>query len=88
MRTAPRYWSNFEGPPSEFQKMLMRLEEVNDAYMEECQGERDSEHAFYGTLPTTRAGALRLLRHLADFLDEDDVVNDNPDYAVASAGLL
>jgi hypothetical protein len=25
---------------------------------------------------TTRAGALRLLRHLANFLDEDDVVND------------
>jgi hypothetical protein len=28
------------------------------------------------TPPTTRAGVLRLLRHLADFLDEDDVVND------------
>ncbi len=35
-----------------------------------------SERALCETMPTTRAGALRLLRHLADFLDEDDVVND------------
>ncbi|KAF0205150.1 MAG: hypothetical protein FD172_4085, partial [Methylocystaceae bacterium] len=30
----------------------------------------------FESTPTTLAGALRLLRHLADFLDEDDVVND------------
>lgn len=32
--------------------------------------------AVFETPPTTRAGALRLLHHLADFLDGDDVIND------------
>jgi hypothetical protein len=37
----------------------------------------EAQRAVFETTPTARAGALRLLRHLADFLDEDDVVNDN-----------
>ncbi len=37
----------------------------------------EAEVALFETTPTSRAGAVRLLRHLADFLDEDDVVNDN-----------
>ena len=36
----------------------------------------EAEVALFETPPTSRAGALRLLRHLADFLDDDDVVND------------
>ena len=36
----------------------------------------EAEVALFETTPTSRAGAVRLLRHLADFLDEDDVVND------------
>ena len=80
--------AKIEGSPSELQKMLMRLDEAEDADTEASRAEGDSERALCETSPTTRAGALRLLRHLANFLDEDDVVNDLPDYAVASAGLL
>ena len=36
----------------------------------------EARRAVFESAPTTLAGALRLLRHLADFLDEDDVVND------------
>ena len=36
----------------------------------------EAQRAVFESTPTTLAGALRLLRHLADFLDEDDVVND------------
>ncbi len=68
--------AELEGPPSEYQKMWMRLEEAEDADMEASQVAGATERAFYETAPTTHAGALRLLRHLADFLDEDDVVND------------
>ncbi|MFZ3178692.1 MAG: hypothetical protein WA156_00435 [Methylocystis silviterrae] len=68
--------AELEAPPSEYQKMLLRLEEAEDADMEASRAEKDSERALCETPPTTRAGALRLLRHLADFLDEDDVVND------------
>ncbi len=37
----------------------------------------EAQRAVFESTPTTRTGALRLLRHLADFLDQDDVVNDN-----------
>jgi hypothetical protein len=37
----------------------------------------EAQRAVFESTPTTLAGALRLLRHLADFLDEDDVVNDH-----------
>jgi hypothetical protein len=36
----------------------------------------EAQREVFEATPTTGAGALRLLRHLADFLDEDDVVND------------
>ena len=36
----------------------------------------EAQRVVFESTPTTLAGALRLLRHLADFLDEDDVVND------------
>ncbi|MFZ3180855.1 MAG: hypothetical protein WBO09_12285 [Methylocystis silviterrae] len=36
----------------------------------------EAQRAVFESTPTSLAGALRLLRHLADFLDEDDVVND------------
>jgi hypothetical protein len=68
--------AKLEGSPSELQKMLMRLDEAEDADTEASIVARDAERALCETPPTTRAGALRLLRHLADFLDEDDVVND------------
>ncbi len=36
----------------------------------------EAQREVFESTPTSLAGALRLLRHLADFLDEDDVVND------------
>ncbi len=68
--------AKLEGPPSEYQKMWMRAEESGDADMEASRAEGASECALCETSSMTRAGALRLLRHLADFLDEDDVIND------------
>ncbi len=62
--------------PNEHQKMLMRLEESDEADMESGWAAGASQRALCETPPTTRDGALRLLRHLADFLDEGDVVND------------
>ncbi len=68
--------AKLEGPPSEYQKMWMRLEEAEDADMAASREAGDAERAICETAPTTRAGALRLLRHLADFLDEEGAVND------------
>jgi hypothetical protein len=64
------------GCESELQGMWSVVEdlvETADA-AEEVRGEAERE--FLETAPTTRAGALLLLRHLADFLDGDDVIND------------
>jgi hypothetical protein len=36
----------------------------------------DAQIDLYSTEPTTPAGAVRLLRFIADFLDQDDIVND------------
>jgi hypothetical protein len=69
--------AKLEGAPGEIQKMLLRLDEAEDTDREATEAEKDSECALYDTPPATRAGALWLLRHIADFLDEDDVVNDN-----------
>ncbi|MGJ0533842.1 hypothetical protein [Methylocystis sp.] len=69
--------AKLEGAPVKIQKMLLRLDEAEDTDAEATEAEKDSECALYDTPPTTRAGALWLLRHIADFLDEDDVVNDN-----------
>ncbi|MGJ0505236.1 MAG: hypothetical protein ACR65X_16130 [Methylocystis sp.] len=67
--------AELEGPPSEYQKMVMRVEESDDADTEASRDVGEAERALCETAPTTRAGALRLLRHLAEFLD-DDVIND------------
>ena len=55
--------------------MLMRLDEAKDADMEASREAGEAERELCETAPTTRAGALRLLRHLAEFLN-DDVIND------------
>jgi hypothetical protein len=68
--------AKLEGSPSEIQNILMRLDVAEDTDTEASRAEGASERALCETTPTTRAGALRLLRHLANFLDEDDVVND------------
>jgi hypothetical protein len=67
--------AELEGPPSEYQKMVMRVEESDDADTEASQDAGEAERTLCETAPTTRAGALRLLHHLAEFLD-DDVIND------------
>jgi hypothetical protein len=36
----------------------------------------DAELELFSTSPTTRGGAIQLLRYIADFLDQDDVIND------------
>ena len=69
--------AKLEGAPGEIQKMLLRLDEAENTDREATEAEKDSECALYDTPPATRAGALWLLRHIADFLDEDDIVNDN-----------
>ena len=69
--------AKLEGSPGEIQKALIRLDEAEDADVAASRAAWSSERKLCETPPTTRAGALRLLRHLADFLDEDDVVNDN-----------
>jgi hypothetical protein len=61
---------------TEHQKMLTAVEESEDAAQEASEVAGSTERALFETAPTSRAGALRLLRFIADFLDEDDVVND------------
>lgn len=65
-----------EADKSEFQKMAVAIEESEAAA--ECvrDATNETEVAIFETTPTTRAGAVKLLRHIADFLDEDDVIND------------
>ncbi|MGJ0453463.1 MAG: hypothetical protein ACR65T_09600 [Methylocystis sp.] len=42
-----------------------------------CSVYFDANIDLYSTKPTTPAGAAKFLRFIADFLDEDDTVNDN-----------
>ncbi|NUJ81432.1 hypothetical protein HUN39_15645 [Methylocystis sp. FS] len=42
-----------------------------------CSVYFDAEIDLHSTKPTTPAGAAKFLRFIANFLDEDDVVNDN-----------
>ncbi|MGJ0454181.1 MAG: hypothetical protein ACR65T_13280 [Methylocystis sp.] len=42
-----------------------------------CSVYFDADIDLYSTKPTTPAGAAKFLRFIADFLDEDDIVNDN-----------
>ncbi|MBG0797543.1 hypothetical protein IYX23_07665 [Methylocystis sp. L43] len=42
-----------------------------------CSVYFDADIDLHSTKPTTPAGAAKFLRFIADFLDEDDIVNDN-----------
>jgi hypothetical protein len=65
-----------EGPESEHQAMWRAVEESDEFALAAAEARGEAEREFVTTAPTTRAGALHLLHHLAEFLDGDDVVND------------
>jgi len=65
-----------DGRESEHQAMWRAIEELEGSAQTAAEDAGATERELLTTALTTRAGALRLLRHLADFLDEDDVVND------------
>ncbi len=70
----------------EYQKISRPALEADEAARAAAEVAGAAERELLETAPTSRAGALRLLRHLADFLDEDDVVNDtNVDDVVGDA---
>jgi len=52
-------------------------EEEDDAQNDAFRAIGDAEFDLFSTEPSTLAGAAKLLRFIADFLDEDGVVNDN-----------
>lgn len=68
--------TGLDGPESEHQAMWRAVEEAEESARAAGEARGEAERAFVTTTPTTRAGALRLIRFIADFLDEDDVVND------------
>lgn len=65
-----------DGPESEHQKMWHAVEDSDDSARAAAEARGAAEQELLSTEPTTRAGALRLLRHIAEFLDQEDVVND------------
>lgn len=65
-----------DGPETEHQALWRAVEELEESSRDAAEARGEAEREFVTTAPTTRAGALRLLRHLAEFLDGDDVVND------------
>jgi hypothetical protein len=65
-----------DGPESEHQAMWRAVEEFDEAALAAAEARGEAEREFVTTAPTTRAGALQLLHHLAEVLDGDDVVND------------
>jgi hypothetical protein len=68
--------TTLDGPESEYQARWRAVEESDESARVAAEERGAAEQELLATAPTTRAGALRLLRHLADFLDQDDVVND------------
>ncbi|MBM3653805.1 MAG: hypothetical protein FJX06_13390 [Alphaproteobacteria bacterium] len=64
------------GPESEHQAMWRAVEELTESSRVAAEALGEAEREFVTTAPTTRAGALQLLHHLAEFLSDDDVVND------------
>lgn len=68
--------TTLDGPESEYQARWRAVEESDETARGAAEKRGAAEQELLATAPTTRAGALRLLRHLADFLDQDDVVND------------
>lgn len=65
-----------DGLESEHQKMWRAVEDLDDSAWAAAEARGEAERELLTTAPQTRAGALRLLRHLAEFLSDDDVVND------------
>jgi hypothetical protein len=65
-----------DGPESEHQKMWHAVEELDDSARAAAEARGEAERELLTTAPTTHAGALQLLRHLAEFLSDNDVVND------------
>jgi hypothetical protein len=65
-----------DSPESEHQALWRAVEEAEESSRDAAEERGEAEREFVTTAPTTRAGALRLLHHLAEFLDGDDVVND------------
>ncbi len=55
--------------------MWRAIEELEGSAQTAAEDAGATERELLTKAPTTRAGVLRLLRHLADFLDEDDVVS-------------
>ncbi len=68
--------TTLDGPESEYQARWRAVEESEESARAAAEERGAAEQELLSTAPTTRVGALRLLRHLADFLDQDDVVND------------
>lgn len=64
------------GPESEHQAMWRAVEELDDSARAAAEARGEAERELLTTAPTTHAGALQLLRHLAEFLSDNDVVND------------
>lgn len=50
--------------------------DAESAAQEALDNAKEAQMAVFEAVPTTRAGAARLLKFIADFLDEDDVIND------------
>ncbi|PWB90678.1 hypothetical protein C5688_09135 [Methylocystis sp. MitZ-2018] len=68
--------TTLDGPESEYQARWRAVEESDESARAAAEERGAAEQELLATAPRTRAGALRLLRHLAEFLDQDDVVND------------
>jgi hypothetical protein len=65
-----------EGRESGLQAMWSALEDLDKPAEAAFEARAAAERDLLSTAPTTRVGALRLLHHLAELLDGDDVVND------------
>lgn len=65
-----------DGPESEHQAMWRAVEESDEAARATSEVRGEAERELLTTAPTTHAGALQLLGHLAELLSDDDVVND------------
>jgi|GEM_PF-4875594 len=65
-----------EGHESELPAMWSAFEDLVEPACAATEARGEAERDLLSTAPTSPAGALRLLHHLADFLDGDDVIND------------
>lgn len=65
-----------EAEEREYRKISRPAAEAEQAAKAAAEVAGAAERGLLQTAPTSCAGALRLLHHLADFLDGDDVIND------------